>query len=320
MVVLYVERLIDMKFLITGDLHLRASNPENRIDNFFETQLNKVEQIFQIATKNRCEYILCPGDVFDNPRPSFDVLEYYIKLFNKYSINNGNNNEIQFLTVWGQHDQRFRTKDRTALKLMESLGYMQTFKHITFGKYIDLYGCDYGDEIPVIEDMDNFNILLIHKTILEKPIWKGQEDFLQSDKLAKKYPYDIIISGDWHHPVFYKYKEQTIVNCGCLVRKTLNEADLIPHVYMLEIKDGDLTYELINLPIIHKPADVVFKPEALERTDKKENQKLQEFINSIKNNEIGSSLDFRKNLEIAMKPMEQNVKDIIIKAFEEIEK
>ena len=168
--------------------------------------------------------------------------------------------------------------------------------------------------------MDNFNILLIHKTILDKPVWKGMEDFLQSDKLAKKSPYDIIISGDWHHPVFYKYKDQTIVNCGCLVRKTLNEADLIPHVYMLEIKDGDLTYELINLPIIHKPADKIFKPEALERTDKKENQKLQEFINSIKNNEIDSSLNFRKNLEIAMKPMEQNIKDIITKAFEEIEK
>ena len=104
------------------------------------------------------------------------------------------------------------------------------------------------------------------------------------------------------------------------MRKTLNEADLIPHVYMLEINNEDLTYELINLPIIHKPADVVFKPEALERTDKKENQKLQEFINSIKNNEIGSSLNFRKNLETAMKPMEQNIKDIITKAFEEIEK
>ena len=305
-----------MKLLITGDLHLRASNPENRIDNFFETQLGKMEQILEIASKNRCQAILCPGDVFDNPRPSFDVLEYYIKLFKKYSIGNSNSDEIEFLTVWGQHDQRFRTKERTALRLMESLGYMQTFKKITYGKYIDIYGCDYGEEIPIIENEDNFNLLLIHKTILDKPIWKGQEDFLQSDKLFRKNPYDLICSGDWHHPVFYQSKTQTILNCGCLVRKTLNEVDLIPHIYILDINDEDLTYTLNKVDLMYKPADEVFKPEALSREVNIENAKLQEFISNIKNNEISNSLDFRKNLEIMMKPLEEPVKQILLKELE----
>src|SRR3990167_11281008 len=152
-----------MKLLITGDLHLRASNPENRVDaSFFETQLDKMEQIFNLASDNGCEYILCPGDVFDSPRPSFDVLEYYIKLFKEYNIEN--NGEIKFLTVWGQHDQRFRTKDRTALKLMESLGYMQTFKKISITDNADLYGCDYGVEIHTVEASDELHILLLHKT------------------------------------------------------------------------------------------------------------------------------------------------------------
>ena len=312
----YVEERVKMKLLITGDLHLRASNPENRVDNFFETQLDKVEQILQLASKNRCQAILCSGDVFDNPRPSFDVLEYYIKLFKKYNIGNSNSDEIEFLTVWGQHDQRFRTKERTALRLMESLGYMQTFKKITYGKDIDIYGCDYGEEIPIIENEDNFNLLLIHKTILDKPIWKGQEDFLQSDKLFKKNSYDLIISGDWHHPVFYQSKTQTILNCGCLVRKTLNESDLIPHVYILDINDEDLTYILNKVELIHEPADKVFKPEALSREVNIENAKLQEFISNIKNNEISNSLDFRKNLEIMMKPLEEPVKQILLKELE----
>lgn len=307
-----------MKLLITGDLHLRASNPENRVDNFFETQLGKMEQILQLASKNRCQAILCPGDVFDNPRPSFDVLEYYIKLFKKYSIGNSNNDEIEFITVWGQHDQRFRTKERTALRLMESLGYMQTFKKITYGKDINIYGCDYGEEIPTIEDEDSLNILLIHKTILDKPIWKGQEDFLQSDKLFKKNPYDLIISGDWHHPVFYQSKTQTILNCGCLVRKTLNEADLIPHVYILDISDEDLTYALNKIYLDYKPADEVFKPEALSRVATKENAKLQEFISNIKNNEIGNSLNFRKNLETLLLNVEIPIKEIILNELENL--
>lgn len=304
--------------LITGDLHLRGSSPENRVDNFFETQLNKVEQIFQLASKNRCQAILCPGDVFDNPRPSFDVLEYYIKLFKKYSIGNGNNDEVEFITVWGQHDQRFRTKERTALRLMESLGYMQTFKKITYGKDINIYGCDYGEEIPAIEDEDSLNILLIHKTILDKPIWKGQEDFLQSDRLLKNNPYDLICSGDWHHPVFYKSKTQTILNCGCLVRKTISESDLTPHIYILDINDEDLTYALNKIYLEYKPAEEVFKPEALSRESTKENLKLQEFISNIKNNEISNSLDFRKNLETLMKPLEDAVKQILLTELESV--
>ena len=305
-----------MKFLITGDLHLRASNPENRNDNFFLVQLGKMEQIFKLSIQNNCNYLLCPGDVFDGPRPSFDVLEFYIKLMNQYNIKN--EGVVKFLTIWGQHDQRFRVRERTALRLMESLGYMQTFNKISITDEIDLYGCDYGCELPIIEDEDKFNILLIHKVVVDKPQWPGHEDFLQSEKLAKKYPYDIIVSGDYHKPVFYKYKNQTILNCGVLVRKTIAEADLEPHIYILDI-NNDLEYSLEKIYLQFEPADKVFKPEALERTDKKENQKLQEFINSIKNNEIGQSLDFRKNLELMMKSIETPVKDIILKELEGIE-
>ena len=126
------------------------------------------------------------------------------------------------------------------------------------------------------------------------------------------------MSGDYHKPVFYKYKNQTILNCGVLVRKTIAEADLEPHIYILDI-NNDLEYSLEKIYLQFEPADKVFKPEALERTDKKENQKLQEFINSIKNNEIGQSLDFRKNLELMMKSIETPVKDIILKELEGIE-
>src|SRR3990167_9610027 len=146
----------------------------------------------------------------------------------------------------------------------------------------------------------------------------GMMKFLQCDKLFKNNPYDVILAGDNHTPVFYKHKNQTIVGCGCIVRKTIAEADLKPHVYILDI-NNDLEYSLEKIELEYKPADEVFKPEALERKDKKENQKLQEFISSIKNNEIGSSLNFRKNLELAMKTTEDSVKTIIIKELENLE-
>ncbi|MEK6933091.1 MAG: metallophosphoesterase, partial [Nanoarchaeota archaeon] len=71
-----------MKILLTSDWHLRTSNPENRTDpSFFETQLGKIEQILQIFNKEKCQYLLQAGDFFDSARPSFDVLQYIIKLF-----------------------------------------------------------------------------------------------------------------------------------------------------------------------------------------------------------------------------------------------
>ena len=303
------------RILLSSDWHIRNTTPENRKDPFFATQVSKIQQIFTIFKERNCQYILQAGDLFDTPRPSFDLLETYISLFNKYNINDKN-----FLAVAGQHDLRFRTEERTAFKLMRFLGFIQKVDtEITLSEDVHLYGASWGDEIPTIKDEDKFNILLIHKIIVDHPQWPGQEGFLQSDKLFKNNPYDVILTGDNHTPVFYKHKNQTIVGCGCIVRKTIAEADLNPHIYILDIND-DLEYTLEKIYLQFKPADEVFKPEALERTNKKENQKLQEFINSIKNNEIGSSLNFRKNLEMAMKLMEQNIKDIITKAFEEIEK
>ena len=303
-----------MKLLLTSDWHIRNTTPENRKDLFFATQVSKIQQIFTIFKERNCQYIFQAGDLFDTPRPSFDLLETYISLFNKYNINNKN-----FLAVAGQHDLRFRTEERTAFKLMRFLGFIQKVDtEITLSEDIHLYGASWGDEIPTITDGDKFNILLIHKTIVDKPLWFGHEGFLQSDKLFKSNPYDVILAGDNHTPVFYKHKNQTIVGCGCIVRKTIAEADLKPHVYILDI-NNDLEYSLEKIYLQFEPADKVFKPEALERTDKKENQKLQKFIESIKNNEIGQSLDFRKNLELTMKSTEDSVKTIITKAFEEIE-
>ena len=303
-----------MRILLSSDWHLRTTNPENRTEtSFFETQYNKIEQILQIASEKNCKYLLQAGDVTDGPRPSFELIEKYVELFRKYK-------DIKILHVYGQHDMRFRCKERTATKLLNFLGYLQEVNGLyEISEGIHLYGASWGDSIPEIKDKDCFNILLIHKIIIDKPQWIGQDDFLQSDKLFKNNPYDVILAGDNHTPVFYKHKNQTIVGCGCIVRKTIAEVDLKPHVYILDIND-DSEYSLEKIELEYKPADEVFKPEALGRTDKKENQKLQEFIDSIKNNEIGSSLNFRKNLELAMKPMEQNIKDIITKAFEEIEK
>ncbi len=305
-----------MKLLLCGDFHLRTTTPENRIDDFFTVQKNKVEQILKLAKEENCRYILQPGDFMDTPRPSFSLIEDYVSLFKKYNIGN----TIKILHVYGQHDCRFRIKERTATKLFNFLGYLQEVSGLyKLTEDIHLYGASWGDEIPIIEDSEKFNILLIHKMILDKkPFWA--EDCLLSDKIFKKYVYDIVVCGDYHYPVFYQYKKQTILNAGCIVRKSIPEIEIIPSVFLINIDENDLTYNLKKIELNYEPADKVFKPEALNRETKEENKKLQEFIKSIKNNEIFNNLDFKKNLDVMLKASSIEVKEIISKSFEEVEK
>ena len=73
-----------MKFLATGDWHLRLKRPEFRKDeSYFKTQYEKIRQILQIALDNKCEYILQPGDVFDDVDCPDYVKQMYIKLFKR---------------------------------------------------------------------------------------------------------------------------------------------------------------------------------------------------------------------------------------------
>lgn len=307
-----------IKILCTGDLHLRSTNPQNRKDNFFQSQLNKIEKILQIADEEKCNFLLCPGDVFDSPRPSFEVIEKIVNLFNKYKISD----KIKFYTVWGQHDQIFRNKEKTALKLMETLGYIQILskqEHKLASK-IDLYGCNFGEEIPLIRNKDNFNILLIHQTILKKPAWEGQQDFLQSDKLFKQFSYDIICCGDWHQSVFYKNQNQTIFNCGCLVRKTISEINSKPHIYVIEIDENNFKYELTKHEISHLSIEDAFITDNLQYI-KESNLKLDKFINDLDADTNNFTFDFNKNLNdfIIKNNISKEIIDIIANCKGEID-
>ncbi len=239
-------------------------------------------------------------------------------LFNKYKV--GNEKEIKFLTVWGQHDCYFRQHNKTALKLMESLGYIKTIDKLEIvddDLIINLYGSNYGDDIPT-PDTEGYNFLLIHETILSKSQWKGHENFIQPEKIFKQYDYDLVISGDWHRPIYFEKSGKTILNCGCLVRKTTSEADLKPHIYILDV-DKDLGYTLNKVELDFEPAENVFKKEALSKEVSESNKKMQEFIENIQINTLSKNLDFKKNLDEILLKTESEVKDLILKEIENYE-
>ena len=48
-----------VKFLFVGDLHLRGTNPRNRIDDYKEAAKQKLKEVFKIAVDNAVDAWNC---------------------------------------------------------------------------------------------------------------------------------------------------------------------------------------------------------------------------------------------------------------------
>ncbi len=63
-----------MKFLITGDWHIRNTSPKRRLDDYWVTVRKKIDFIYSLASEEKCDFILQPGDFFDSHKAS-DLLK-----------------------------------------------------------------------------------------------------------------------------------------------------------------------------------------------------------------------------------------------------
>lgn len=60
-----------VKFIVTGDLHYRGTNPRARLDNFQEALTKKIYEVYGLAVLHGAKAIIIPGDVFDGPSPGW---------------------------------------------------------------------------------------------------------------------------------------------------------------------------------------------------------------------------------------------------------
>jgi DNA repair exonuclease SbcCD nuclease subunit len=213
-----------MKFIAISDIHGTSKTPRSRLGNPLLDFYNKMEWVFKLSSKLNDTPIICAGDVFDSPR---DILALYrfITLKQKYR-------KTLFFTVYGQHDLYFRNKELvTNLGILFKAGliilldkfpytFHYTEKH---KKDIDLYGCNWGEEVPRVEDKSKINILSIHAPIYTEPLFPKHE-FTKVKKWQKKNKdFDFVICGDIHRSFVATRKEQIICNTGPIMRLESSE-------------------------------------------------------------------------------------------------
>ena len=275
-----------MKIGCLGDLHLRATKPMQRIDDYYTTQFEKLEQAFEHFKFAEVDFILQPGDFFNSygREPYYHLYDVFA-FISRY--------EIPIYIVLGQHDIKFHDLKSNDLPIrilvtteaVELLSDWPIQKGKTF-----LYGASWGNKIPEKVQEEGIHVLVMHKMVINgEKLWHEQTDYIQARMLQKKYDFDLFVTGD-NHQAFVNDK---VINCGSLGRMSIDQED---HKPMYAIWDnGEIkTYEYDI-----KPFDEVMNTEQ-HFVEKISQDKKKDYADSL-SEEFDGQLSFRENITEVMK-------------------
>jgi len=284
------------------DLHIRATAPKSRTDNYKEAIKRKLSFIFKHMNNHDDVVYLQPGDLTDDPDLSNATIIDIIQLFRTEDIH----------TCFGNHDLKYRRKGNTTLDVLIESKLVHYEPYFELQKGIHLYSCNYNEEIPKITTK-GFNILLIHKMIVDEIIWDQQTGHEFSKNFLKTNKFDLIVSGDNHKTFIEHNKDRVLVNCGSLMRSTTKQLN---HKPCFVIYDTDTKkHTVVNIPI-NDPIDV-FNLEEIDNGNEI-NESIESFVNGLTEcEEVG--LNFLDNLhhELVINNIDKDVKCVIEEILKE---
>lgn len=271
---------------IVGDLHI-APIPGGRIDDYFQTGLDKITEI---ASQNKKVIFL--GDIFTHAHVNegcvYDLIQHLYNLKYTYGTN--------FYTIVGNHDVTNELEiniRNSSLGIMTISGVIELIlpdKPLTIscnGKnYIfNTIPVNYDKAKDYIKDLKfdptkGINILLAHHEYEA-----GSNVFTYND--FKNLGCQMIFLGHDHKPLEggrVIYPEFTVYRSGSIMRNRAEDYNFTRTLYYYVLTDGQVTCKAINT----KPAQDVFKIEALTR----QNYHKEQFVESV--NEVIDK--YKKNI------------------------
>ncbi len=275
-----------MNYVFAADLHIRSNRPVMRMDDYFQTVIGKLRQIVQICNKYEADLVIA-GDFFDNIKVGHKVVNMVLATL--YRLKG------KVLCIAGQHDMAYHTQDLSSSPL-KTLMYLDKAHLLNGanthfdGKYT-FHGCSYGQEPPVPAKSNS--ILIIHKSIT-----KGDPPFFLKDaisakeaiKLYGKYKY--VVSGDYHEPFMLVGRKTTVINCGPMLRQSVDQMDIKPTVWLLR----DDSVKPIRLKVL--PSSEVFTLENKVDIGSELSEDLEELIKTLKDK--SNKPDYKSNVELLM--------------------
>lgn len=284
------------RFIACADLHIRNNRPVHRKDEYFKTVCNKFQQIISLGNEH-CAHIIIAGDFFDSVKVGHKVVNTILEIMNTLS------DKRRVFVIAGQHDMSYHTHDLSGspLQTLIHAGKIELLhrKHplVVVENFEEewIYGCSFGQE-PV-EPKHKNSILVIHKSVTpgEPPFFLT--DAISDEEMFNKYPkYKLFICGDFHSPFTAQTEKRMLVNCGPMLRQSIDQIDLKPRVWFIDTCSKKCKPIFLNI----EPPESVFTLENIkDKSESDLSEEIGDLIDTLKNR--AERPDYKETVKLIMK-------------------
>lgn len=301
---------MSVDYIICGDLHLDASVPECRTDDFQKEQWRIIEWISDLQEEHEALCVF-PGDIFNKAKsPQWLERKAIIELppfigtagqhdLPHHNINNLYDSSLGVLISDNVED------DRVVL-CPDRPSFLDTYlakEPVWFQGF--WWGADVTHREQPPQEAST-KIAIMHKlTWTNKRPWPGCEADNASKLATKMKDFDIVICGDNHDSFKVDTKHNQLVNCGSLMRRAADQMKHEPCVWLLDAETLEMKQEFIPVP----KAGKVITRKHLEKKQEKETRR-EAYVEHLKHI-VRPGLCFRRNLEQALEKAEPPVEELV---------
>lgn len=247
-----------MRFGFFTDSHFSFKN-DNRMDNALQTSIKKLKQALRWFKKNKCDFVICGGDLFDRHRQlNFDLLYSVFQAIKSQSL--------KVYYIMGNHDQqgyRWQTVEKATVGFVQKIcgGKLVFVQDMLQVKGCNIYACHAGQDIVErtkdITKSQNVNIVVAHCLLADNNS-KGCININVIDNTN----IDLVLSGDLHDGYRFQKNKHGIdcYNPGSMMRLSRSDKDRKPKVAFFDVSDfmGQRTLTIQQKILKHKSSQQIF--------------------------------------------------------------
>lgn len=277
--------------ILCADLHIRATQPICRTDDYLATQKAKIDFLVGLSITYDCPIIVA-GDFGHKAMWPNWLLTQLIEQLTPLPH--------RIIVCPGQHDLPQHRVDKWregGLGVLDEAGMIEVVTQDNYHDFSDnlVSCCAYGEEPKRIKKFKSKSyqyktVLVIHKMLIDKPLWPGQQATRALAFLKKWKCYDLIVVGDNHQPFVVEHEGRLLVNCGSMMRMNVDQINHKPKCYLWYAKTN--TVEDVYFPIEQDVIDRQHIDEARGR-----DERIAAFTAKLKGSQE-IHLSFEDNLKV----------------------
>lgn len=275
-----------MKYVVTGDWHLRKDRPRCRVDeNWLETQYRALGFVFDLSNERGVE-VIATGDIFHSPREPHEMVELLDDAIQAAGT--------AVLMIPGNHDLLYhKFSAGTAYGVSRRLPYVE----------------EVGEEGVLLER----GVRALHRLVFARAEDRPHPDAggQTAEELLAEFPDSKwIFTGDNHQRFHHEKDGRHVVNPGCLLRQNAGEIDYRPAVAIVDLDEE--TVEWVEIPDGEDLVDDEYLAQAEDR-----DERIASFVERVRSRgEI--TLSFRENVRAGLERIPRGVAEIVEEIMEEI--